>query len=131
MRKFMLLGLFLATTAAYAQSVPSNKAGNILDNSPLAANVLPAPQTSADTVTGLLDAAKAALTAGRTGEAQEALEEAETRALDRSVPVGDAHNAITSPLITDIYQARQALGNKDIAGAQHAIDLAHDAASHD
>ncbi|GLR65412.1 hypothetical protein GCM10010909_00900 [Acidocella aquatica] len=62
--------------------------------------------------------------AGQTGEAQEALEQAETRALDRSVPQNACNNMIMDPLVTDISQARQAFGMKDIPGTLRAIGAA-------
>lgn len=132
MRKFLIVGLLLVAGAACAQepsSVPSDKAGNILSGSPELANKLPAPQAAADTVSAMLDAAATALAAGRTGEAQEALEEAETRALDRSVPYHDNNKAIGDPVVTEISQARTALGSNDTAGAQRAIAAARNIAA--
>ena len=64
----------------------------------------------------LTDARKS-LVAGRTGQAQQSLEMAETRALDRP-------NGPPSELITRIRNARQALGAGDRAGAIALIDLA-------
>jgi len=126
MRKLIILSFLLASSAAYAQrtAVPSDHAGNILNGSPELANQLPTPQASSDTVDGLLAAADSALQAGHTGEAQEGLEEAETRALDRSVPYNDNDKPATDPVVTSISQALQALGMKDIAGAHRAIDAA-------
>lgn len=126
MRTFIVIGFLLAATTAHAQlSEPhSIQAGNILNGSADLANQLPAPQTGADTVEGLLADATGALQAGRTGEAQEALEQAESLALNRSVPQGDGNIQITDPLVTDISQAREALGMKDIAGALHATAAA-------
>jgi hypothetical protein len=44
--------------------------------------------------------------------------------LDRSVAQNAANNQITDPLVSDIFQARQALGMKDIPGALHLITVA-------
>ena len=126
MRKFVLVGFVLAATAAYGENsaVPSDVAGNILNGSPELANQLPTPAPGADTVAALLADASTSLQAGRTGEAQEALEQAETRALDRSVPQSAGDNAISDPLVNDIYLARQALGAKNIPGALQSINAA-------
>jgi len=116
MRKFIMLGFLLAGAAAQAQlSEPkSDNAGNILNGSKSVANELPAPQALSDGVVGMLTAAVTALRAHHTGEAQEALEQAETMALSRSVPKGQGSMPITDPLISDISQARWALGEKNI-----------------
>ena len=71
-----------------------------------------------------LMAARAALAAGRTGEAQQALEMAETRALDRSTPLGATGQPSTSPLVAQIARALQALANGDRGGSVAAIDAA-------
>ncbi len=131
MRKFIFAGFVLIATAAYGErsAVPSDLAGNILNGSPELANQLPAPPAGVITVNGLLAAANAALQAGRTGEAQEALEQAETRALDRSVPQNSGENPISDPLVNDISQARQALGMKDTPAALRSIAAAQTLAS--
>ena len=77
-----------------------------------------------------LRAADRALAAHRTGEAQQALEMAETRLLDRSTPVGQAGQPSQSPEIMQVNQARQALGAGDIAGARSAIRTALASAPH-
>jgi hypothetical protein len=60
-----------------------------------------------------LRAAQTALAAGHTGEAQSALEMAQTRMLDRSVPLGQTDNPSDNPTIGQISQARQALSARD------------------
>ena len=105
-------------------AVPSEHAGNILDGSPELANSLPAPDATADTIGALLNSASGAVQARHYGAAQEALEQAESRALDRSVVAVDAGKPIADPLVAHIYQARQALGAKDYEAAQKAIDAA-------
>ena len=126
MRKIIILGFLLSATAAYAQlSEPkSEQAGNILNGSPDVANQLPAPRPGASTIAQMLTIAVGALQTRHTGAAQEALEQAETMALDRSVPQSESSTQITDPLVTDIFQARQALGAKDIAGALHSAEAA-------
>ena len=72
----------------------------------------------------LLQAARSALTAGRTGEAQQSLEMAQTRALDRSVPMGQTGVPSQSPLVEAIGTALRALGTHDRAATMQAIDRA-------
>jgi hypothetical protein len=52
------------------------------------------------------------------------LEQAETMALDRSVPQSEGNSQITDPLVTDIFQARQALGANDLPGALRSTQAA-------
>jgi hypothetical protein len=101
----------------------SDKAGNLdaaTTHSDLAPN-LPAP-TGADTVRDLLLAAHQDLLASQTGAAQEALERAETRALDRSIPVGTEHVPAQDPLVAAVTQARGALAAGDTRGAARIIE---------
>jgi len=103
----------------------SDKASNLdsqTTRSELAPN-LPAPPAGDDIQTLLLDARRS-LKAGQTGEAQEALERAETRALDRSVPVGTEREADGDALVRATSAARAALAADDIQGAIRVIDAA-------
>ncbi len=106
------------------QSLPrSDQAGNIngqTTHSDLAPN-LPAPPAGDDLQSLLLDA-RTALQAGRTGEAQEALERAESRALDRSVPAGTERAPAADPLVKGISAALQALGTGDSGAAVKQIE---------
>ncbi len=114
-------------TPGVGVSLPrSNKASNIRPRDTRAvAPTLPAPAIGADaTVRTYLRAARTALVAGRTGEAQQALEMAETRALDRSVPQGGTGVPSGSGLVARIGAARQALGAGDRSQALHRIDTA-------
>ncbi len=77
-----------------------------------------------ETAGGLLRMAQRDLSAHRTGAAQEALERAETRLLDRSTPAGMTNTPDTGPMVQMISQAREALGHNDIAGAQNLISRA-------
>ncbi len=89
---------------------------------------LPSPQVGEDApVQAYLQAARSALIAGRTGEAQQALEMAETRALDRSVPLFQTNAPSRNPLVDQIGQALGALGARDRGRAVQIIDqaLAH------
>jgi hypothetical protein len=65
-----------------------------------------------------------ALATGRTGEAQEAMEMAETRLLDRSTPLFRTDQPSGNPLVAQIEQALHALGNGDRAAAIQVLDNA-------
>jgi hypothetical protein len=55
----------------------------------------------------MLTEAVDALRTGQTGAAQEALEEVETIALDRSMPQSEGGTEIIDPLVADICKARK------------------------
>jgi len=100
----------------------SDKASNLNEattRSTIAPN-LPAPD--ADTVPALLATARQDLRTNQTGAAQEALERAETRVLDRDIPVGTERIPDQSSLVMGIGQARQALAAGDLRGAAGIID---------
>ncbi|MBV9734648.1 MAG: hypothetical protein JO209_01975 [Acidisphaera sp.] len=71
-----------------------------------------------------LAAAKRALGQRRTGEAQQALEMAETRALDRSTAPDQANTPLESPMIAQIHHALDAIARHDMQGADQAISAA-------
>ncbi len=86
---------------------------------------LPAPKLGPDAGPAeYLAAAKKSLAANKTGEAQEALEMAETRALDRVTPADEASTPDSSTLVSNIHAALEALGKKDMKGATAAVDNA-------
>jgi hypothetical protein len=68
--------------------------------------------------------AKASLANGHTGQAQQALEMAETRALDRSFADGQSGTPSDSPFVARIRDALHALGNGNRDQAIHLIDVA-------
>jgi hypothetical protein len=107
-------------------SLPRSDQASNLDGqttrSELAPN-LPSPPAGDDIQTLLLDARRS-LKAGQTGEAQEALERAETRALDRSVAYGTEREVDRGPLVTATSSARMALASNDVAAAIRIIDAA-------
>ena len=109
-------------------SLPFSKnASNIEpgDTHSLIAPTLPPSSAGANaTVHEYLTAARAALVAGRTGEAQQSLEMAETRALDRSVVADQADEPSRSRFVARISDARHSLGNGDTARTLALIDLA-------
>jgi len=75
-----------------------------------------------------LRAAQASLAANRTGEAQQSLEMAQTRLLDRSVPMGQTDNPSDNPAVIQVTQALRALAARDRATAMQLIELAIPAA---
>lgn len=110
------------------QSFPlSHNASNIGggDTRSTIAPTLPDPSVGEDaTPRQLLAAARAALAAGRTGEAQEAMERAQTRLLDRATPLFQTDRPSTNPAVLEITAALRALGNRDRAGAMRGIEAA-------
>ena len=105
----------------------SNNASNIgpADTQSTIAPTLPAPSVGETATTrDYLRAARASLVAGRTGQAQQSLEMAETRALDRSVPQGQTNAPSDSQMVSRIQDARRALGGGDSAHAIQLIDRA-------
>jgi hypothetical protein len=71
-----------------------------------------------------LAAARNSLAAGRTGEAQQSLEMAQTRLLDRSVPYGQTNTPSANPAVAQISQALQALAAGDRPRCMQLIDAA-------
>ena len=110
------------------QSLPlSNNASNIGagDTRSLIAPRLPNPDVGESAPPRVyLEAARRALAANRTGEAQEAMERAETRTLDRSVRPSRAGDASAQPLVRQIAEARAALSTGDRARAIQIIEAA-------
>jgi hypothetical protein len=109
------------------ESLPrSNKAGNISPGDRQSvAPTLPGSGLGPDaTSADYLRAARASLGAGRSGQAQQSLEMAETRALDRSVPQGETNTPSDSQLVSRIRDALHALGSRDNKQAITFIDEA-------
>ncbi len=105
----------------------SNAASNIApaDTGSNIAPTLPTPVLAeAATTRDYLMAARASLVAGRTGQAQQSLEMAETRELSRSVAQGETNTPSDSRLVSEIRDARHALGGGDSPHAIRIIDLA-------
>jgi hypothetical protein len=108
------------------------RASNIDHNNThsLIAPNLPSPQVGPNAgPVEFLRAAQSALQAGRTGEAQQSLEMAQTRLLDRSVPMGQTNNPSDHPGVTQISQALRALAAGDRAQAMQLIQAAIPAAT--
>jgi hypothetical protein len=112
----------IAILALFCSLAAASGAGAQTAHSDIARS-LPAPPASEDIQT-LLIYARQSLQAGRTEEAQEALERAETRALDRSVPAGTEREVATGPVVRAAGQARRALAAGNVAGAISIITAA-------
>ena len=86
---------------------------------------LPTPEVDEDAPpSAFLNAARLAIAAGRDGEALEALERAESRALDRSVRPSRAGVPSPQPLVARIAEARAALAGGDRMQTLQLIDQA-------
>jgi hypothetical protein len=114
---------------AGAQGSPpvSGQASNITpgDTGSPIAPPLPAPPVADDSgPAAFLRAARVALAGGRSGEAQEALERAESRLLDRSVPYGHEGDQDMSRVVAEVAQARRALGSGNTPRALQLVDTA-------
>jgi hypothetical protein len=127
------LTLVLAQAPAFAQTATSGKepmstqASNIdkTDTRTTYAPALPAPPMSAESSPrDLLMAAQHDLMHHQTGAAQQALEMAETRVLDRTVPAGEGSMPDGNPMVGQISQALHLLGTGDVRGASQVIDSA-------
>jgi hypothetical protein len=89
--------------------------------SPIAPN-LPNPRVGPGaSAADYLRSAQASLSAGRTGEAQQSLEMAQTRLLDRSVVMGQTNNPSDNPAVSQISQALKALAHGDRAQTMQLI----------
>jgi len=98
---------------------------NSSDTRSTIAPTLPAPDVGENaTPQQLLVAARNALAAGRTGEAQEAMERAQTRMLDRDTPLFQTNRPSDNPAVKQISAALQALGAGDRDGAMRGIEAA-------
>jgi hypothetical protein len=103
----------------------SSRASNIdaYDTRSEIAPRLPTPAVGDDnSPRAFLLAARGALETRRTGEAQEALERAESRMLTRSVAPANADAPDYNPIIHDVGSARRALAAGDYADATRLID---------
>ena len=110
-----LLFTLLAVPAAAQAPVPAG---------PYDAN-LPAPEVGENaSPVALLQAARGAIAAGRLPEAMEALEQAETRALIRSVRPSRVNQPSRQPQVERIAAARAALAGGDRMRALELIEQA-------
>jgi len=142
MRTILVVSLLAVTAPAVAQTDPATGArpGNVIgtgqslplsdkasnatagDTSSVIAPRLPTPSVGDDaSPLAFLQAAERALTLGRTGEAQEAMERAESRLLDRDVAPSSAGKPSGQTLVAIMGDARRALAAGDRAGAMRLI----------
>jgi hypothetical protein len=93
-------------------------------NSPIAPN-LPSPDVGEGaSAQAYLIAARNSLAAGNTGVAQQSLEMAETRLLDRSVPLFQTNSPSGNPVVSQISQALHALAAGDKPRSMALIEAA-------
>lgn len=102
----------------------SSKASNInaADTHSVIAPTPPEPAVGPDAgVRALLASASQSIASGQTGQGEAALEQAETQILQRSVPATQTNYTSHDPVVAQIDQARQALGDHNKAGARQII----------
>jgi len=115
--------------AQTASSPPSDRASHIAPGASTVAPNLPTPDVGPNAgPAAFLTAAQNAIAAGRTGEAQQALEMAQTRLLDRSVAIGTTGVPSDDPAVRATSAALHALGNGDKAASLDQIRIAIQAA---
>lgn len=110
-----------------ASEPSSARSSNITaaDTKSTIAPTLPTPDVGLDaTPLEYLRSARSALLAGQTGQAQQALEMAETRVLARVVPPGQVTGPMDSQFVTQIRDARRALAEGNRPAAISLIDRA-------
>jgi hypothetical protein len=133
MHRFILSAPLLVAmlTAAIAQPAPNANLNLVRDDSQgTAIPPLPSPSGGDEQrASDYLKAAQGALAAGRNDEARQALEMAQTRMLDRSVPLGQTNNPSDNPTVVQISQALQALTARDRATCMQLIQTAIGSAS--
>jgi hypothetical protein len=120
MRSLAFAAALLASLPLVASAQPGTDTEQRVVRSALPAPDLPESAKPSD----FLRTALGAVAAGRKGQAEEALEMAQTRLLDRSVPLGQTHDPSADPAVGQIAQARQALGAGDRAACLKAIQAA-------
>ena len=117
MRRNAYVFLTLAVIAAAPACAQPDERQSVL------ASALPSPEIGENASTReYLIAARAALAEGRTGEAQESLEMAETRTLDRSVPLFHTADPSDDPMVADLRTTLRLLGEGDRFGAMKNIE---------
>ncbi len=122
-RGWLLPALLLLPVAAMAQSGPAQTSRAAAGETVL--QPLPDPAAGEDgPVVVYLQNARMALTAGRLGEAEEALERAQTRRLTRPVDMRHTEDPSQDPVVHTIGEARAAIASGDKAGALAAVTTA-------
>ena len=115
------------------QSGPASERATNIDSSDTHSKIaphFPQPKVGENaTPASYLQDAESALSRHRSGEADQALEMAETRLLDRSTPAADANQVDPNPAIQQVANARKALASGDMQAAHSAIQTALASAS--
>ncbi len=128
MNRLAAFSLAASLLAGAAQAQPSTAGtANIgpADTRSEVAPALPAPTLEMNAPpSAFLRYAQAAMIAGRMGQAQESLEMAQTRLLDRSVPLFQTNNPSQNPAVREISLALQALSTGDREAAIRHIQTA-------
>jgi hypothetical protein len=124
MRAFVFSASLLVAFSVAVLAQPYTAGGGTV-LSPLPSPGVPESGRASD----YLRAAQSALVAGRNGAAQEALEMAQTRMLDRSVSQGQTNNPSDNPTVGQIAQALQALAARDRANCLRMIQAAIETAT--
>jgi hypothetical protein len=110
------------------ESGPASSTASNIDPSDARAAIaphLPQPDQGENaTPEAYLRDAQNALMRNQTGLAQQSLEMAETRLLDRSTLPSEASVPDQNPEIHSVSMALSALGHRDVAGARQAIQMA-------
>lgn len=120
---FNLFAVALGVGCALGHSVLAQSRSPGRNGRSVIATLLPTPPVDPDAgPRPFLLAARSTLRLGRTGEAQEALERAETRLLDRAVLPANVESPDTQRAVLDVGDARRALIARDRPGALRAID---------
>ena len=117
--------LFVLSVAVLTQPAVMAASSAQVPQPPLRSPDLPEGSRPSD----YLRAAQSALAAGRMGEAREAMEMAQTRMLDRSVPLGQTNDPSGNPTVGQIAEARQALAPRDRATSMQLLQTAIDSAT--
>jgi hypothetical protein len=109
----------ILSSAAFAQQTNFDSRDGVPQRS------LPSPDLpDSSKPSDYLRAAQGALASNHPREAEEALERAQTRMLDRSVPLGETGNPSDNPTSVLIAQARQALTARDRANCMNLLQQA-------
>lgn len=112
-------GAMTSTRAAASGAFPAQQ------DAMLRTGRLPTPSVKENaSPLAFLLAARGALAAGRIGETQEALERAETRLLDRSVPLFHTADPIHDPRVVRIERVLSALASGDRMLAMQRLERA-------
>lgn len=131
-RVMVTMSALLLAAPALAQTDTQGPPRHILGKLPADAALMTAAAAPADMAppdenappAAFIQQALRAIAAGRLPEAQNAIEQAESRALTRSVAPSQAEAPSQQPLVRQLSQARQALDGGDKLAAVHMLEAA-------